>query len=45
LPEEWKNLNIVPIYKTGDKKDCSNYRGVLTLKNMFKTLSNIQCPG
>jgi len=20
LPEEWKNLNLVPIYKTGDKK-------------------------
>ena len=27
LPEEWKELNTVPIYKKGDKTDCSNYRG------------------
>jgi hypothetical protein len=27
LPEEWKESIIVPIYKNGDKTDCSNYRG------------------
>ena len=28
LPEEWKELSNVPIYKKDDKIDCSNYRGI-----------------
>jgi hypothetical protein len=24
LPEEWKELIMVPIYKKGDKTDCNN---------------------
>jgi hypothetical protein len=27
LSEQWKESVIVPIYKKGDKTDCSNYRG------------------
>jgi hypothetical protein len=36
LPEEWKQLIIVPIYKKGDKIGCSNYRGVSHLPTTYK---------
>ena len=41
MPEEWKESIIVPIYKKGDKKDCSNYRGLSILSTTYKVLSNI----
>jgi hypothetical protein len=41
LPEEWKELLIVPIYKKGDKTDCSSYRGISLLSPAYKILSNI----
>jgi len=28
LPENWKESVALPIYKKGDKKDCSNYAGI-----------------
>jgi hypothetical protein len=28
LPEQWKESIVVPVYKKGDKTDCSNYRGL-----------------
>jgi len=31
LPEKWKELVIVPIYKKCDKIYCSNYRGISLL--------------
>ena len=40
LLEEWKE-SIVPIYKKGDKTDCSQYRGVSLLSTTYKVLSNI----
>jgi len=40
LPEEWKESIIVPIYKKGDKTDCTNYRGTKILPCMYKILSN-----
>jgi hypothetical protein len=41
LPEEWKELIIVPSYNVGDKTDCNNYRGILLLLTAYKILSNI----
>jgi hypothetical protein len=40
LPEEWKESIIVPIYKHGDKTDCSNYRGISQLSPMNNILSS-----
>jgi len=36
LPEEWKESITVPIYKKGDKTNCSNYRGILFLPATYK---------
>jgi len=41
LPEGWKESIIVPIYKKGDKTDCSNYRGISRLSTTYKIYSNI----
>jgi len=41
LPEEWKELIIVPIHKEEDKTDCNNYRGISLLPTTYKILSNI----
>ena len=43
LPEAWKESIIIPIYKKGDKTDCSNYRGmsVLQTTRTYRILSNI----
>jgi len=44
LPEQWKELIIVPVYKKGDKTDCSNYRGISLLPNTYKILPKILLP-
>jgi len=41
LPGEWKKSIIVPIYKKGDKTDCSNYRGISLLPTTYIILSNV----
>jgi hypothetical protein len=41
FPEQLKESFIVPIYKKGDKKDCSNYQGISLLSTSYKILSNI----
>jgi hypothetical protein len=41
LPQQWKESITVPIYKKGDKTDCSNYYGTPLLSTTYKILSNI----
>jgi hypothetical protein len=40
LPQQWTEPVIVPVYKKGDKTDCSNYRDMSLLPTTYKTLSN-----
>jgi len=41
LPEEWKESIIEPIYKKGNKTDCSNYRSMSLLPTTYQMLSKI----
>jgi hypothetical protein len=41
LPEQWKVLIFVYMYKKGHKTDCSNYRSILHLPTVYKIVSYI----
>ena len=41
MPEVWKESIIAPIYKRGNKTDCSNYRGISLLTTTYEILSHI----
>jgi hypothetical protein len=41
LSDQWKEFIIVPIYKKGDKTECSNYRRISLLSTSRRSLSNI----
>jgi len=36
LPEDWKELIIVPIYKKGDKTDCSFIEAYYLMSATYK---------
>ena len=38
FPSSWAVGNIVPIFKSGDKNDTNNYRGITILSCMGKLL-------
>ena len=38
LPHQWKELNNEPLYRKGDKRDCSNYTGTSLLSTTLPVL-------
>ena len=41
LPGDWRDANIVTIFKKGDKRQCGNYRGISLLSIAGKVLARI----
>jgi hypothetical protein len=38
IPEEWKEIIIVPIHKRGDRDRCENYREIAMGNAAYKIL-------
>jgi hypothetical protein len=41
MPQKWKVSIIVPIYKKGDKPNCSNHKGISLVPTTYKIVSII----
>ena len=43
FPDEMKHTKVTPIYKSGDKKDCGNYRPISVTSAVAKILEKLVC--
>ena len=43
FPKVWKDANVIPIHKKGDKKNPNNYRGISLLPLCSKVLERVVC--
>ena len=41
LPQDWKDADILPIFKSGDKQDCGNYRPISLTSIVVKILEKL----
>jgi hypothetical protein len=41
MPQEWSTAIICPLYKKGNKLECSNYRGISPKNVIYKILRNL----
>ena len=41
IPDEWLDTLITPIYKSGDKLECKNYRGINLININIKILEQL----
>ena len=38
IPGDWSKDLLWPVYKKGDKTECSNYRGISLMSHTFKVM-------
>ena len=43
FPSTWKDSFIVPVFKSGDRSECSNYRGIALLSAFPKIFESLVC--
>lgn len=41
IPQEWKDANMITIFKKGDRMDCNNYRGISLLSVAGKVMARV----